>query len=315
MAILKGLGLRIAKIFGVEPKEEDETLEQKINKALAQERERIVITREDSDLFGWITKDNNPIHGSPDGTKEAAIKAGFKDTPIRGAHTASYAEQYVRRVVENMREFWGADIKIIGQHTSFKAPVYPGERILWQIESFKDAGDAIMLYATGNVKRTEENDLIKNVKVVDVTSRLGTNYKKSAEVEGAGRFSRTYSIEEDHISKFCKCVGVEVDGKVPDMLPAAFVPATLLALIEEKTNSMGGMNLYMDFDFASGAGAGGLQVDVFPPKRARSQKDEASGNTYYLYKFRALCRQGDKIVTYGELLCSTEHNIDFSGNP
>ena len=77
MSILKGIGEHIVSIFNVEPKPLEESLEEIINKALAEEKEKICPLREDIDEFSWVTKDNNPIHR----IQKRAKKLGFENIP------------------------------------------------------------------------------------------------------------------------------------------------------------------------------------------------------------------------------------------
>ncbi len=293
MSILEGISEEIASVFNVKPKPLKESLEERINKTLAEEREKIRPSREDIDEFSWVTKDNNPIHRIP----KRAKKLGFEDIPLMGAHIASYGEQYIERVVESIREYWGADIKIIGQDNSFKAPVYPGQKIFWQVAGHKRTDSEIRLEIIGTVNST---------KIIDITTRLGKEYKQMPQIAGP-IFSRRYTLEKEHIEAFYNCVGSKTNERVPKMMPAAFIPATLLSLLEEKTQTMEGTNLSINFDFLAEPREGRLQVDLFtiPTRKPRQQDDQ------YLYKFRAVCSQNTIPIIYGEILSSTKHLIEY----
>ncbi|HLF53889.1 MAG TPA: MaoC family dehydratase [Candidatus Nanoarchaeia archaeon] len=312
MAIFEGLWQAISSIWpGTDQKEATESLENKINKVLAEERDKIRPSREDIDVFSWITKDNNPIHR----LAKRAKKLGFDDTPIMGVHIAAYGEQFIEKAVEHMREFWGADIKIIGQHNTFKAPVYPGDRILWQITpSLRNIDEEIHLGITGTVK-----DKI----VIEISSRLGKAYKTMPQIAGPV-FSERHLLDADRLEAFYNCAGGKNNGKVSNMLPASYVPATLLKLLEQKTQTMEGTNLAMNFEFLREVEPGRLQVDIFPPRRARLMppRKDAGGNVIidpttnepvknYLYKFNAVVSQETKPVTYGEIICATNIQLGF----
>lgn len=312
MAIFEGLWQAISSLWpGTAPKEATESLENQINKALAEEREKIRPSREDIDEFSWITKDNNPIHRLP----KRAKKLGFDDTPVMGAHTAAYGEQFIERAVEHMRKFWGADIKITGQHSSFKAPVYPGERILWQITpSLENVNEEIRLGVTGTVK---------DKTVVEISSRLGKAYRIMPQIAGPV-FSEKYLLDADHLEAFYNCVGGKNNGRVPNMLPASYVPATLLKLLEQRTQTMEGANAAMNFEFLREVEPGRLQVDIFPPRRPRLMppRKDANDNVIldpktqepvknYLYRFNAVVSQETKPVTYGELICIVNSPLGF----
>ena len=212
-----------------------------------------------------------------------------------GAHISSYGEQYIEKVVESMREYWGADIKIIGQNNSFKFPVYPGQKIFWQVVGHKKADSEIRLEIIGTVN---------SIKITDITARLGKEYKQMPQIAGP-IFSQRYTLEKEHIEAFYNCIGSKTNEKVPKMLPAAFVPATLLALLEEKTQTMEGTNLLMNFDFLAEPQEGRLQVDLFPTRKPRQQ-----GNKY-LYKFKTVCSQNTTPIVYGEILSSIKHLIEY----
>ena len=263
---IAGLGALVALNFRVPERAVDESLEKQINNALAEEIERIKPSRQDIDTFSWITKDNNPIHR----LQHIAQKYGFSDVPLMGAHVAALGEQYIERVVQHMREYWGADIKIIGQKNKFRAPLHPEERVLWQVKGDKQKNGAIELEVSGAVKDKE---------VVTITSRLGNKYPIMPQIAGP-IYSKRFLLTPEHLEAFYKCVGGKGE-RVPNMLPAAFVPATLLTLLEDKTQTMEGMNLAMDFDFLSQTTPGHLQVDIFRPKRPF----EVKGN--FAYRFQA----------------------------
>ncbi len=310
MGILQGIGQAIGELLGINPQQEPEDLEDKINNILARERENIIPSRENIDTFSWVTKDNNPIHRLP---KRAKI-LGFEDIPLMGAHIAAYGEQFIERVVEKIRAHCGADLKIIGQDNGFKAPVYPGERILWQImPEFKRRDGEIQLAITGTVK---------DKRVIDITSRIGKSYCIMPQIAGP-IFSAKYLLDKDHLEEFYNCVGGTNNDQVPNMLPASYVPATLLTLLEQQTQTMEGMNLSMNYEFLREVEPGRLQVDIFPPRKPRAmQRKDEKGNsildpktdkpvTDYLYRFRTVVSQDTKPVTYGEILSSTTFEIKF----
>jgi len=289
--MLTGIGEQIGKIFSVEPKLIDESLETKINKTLSEEREKIRTSKEDIDDFSWVTGDNNPIHR----IQKRAKKLGFDDIPLMGAHVAAYGEQYVTSVIESIKEYWKADIKITGLDNSFKVPVYPGERILWQTIGYEKTASEIKLKTTGSVKEKI---------VVGITASLGREYQKMPQIAGP-IYSKKYLLEEEHLETFYNCVGGKSNGVVPKILIAAFVPATLLRLLEERTQTMEGTNLLMNFNFLSEASSGRLQVDIFPTREPKKYGKD------YLYKFKTVCSQNTKPIVYGEILSSTKQLIEF----
>lgn len=289
--MLTGIEEQIGKLFGVEPKPIDKSLETRINKTLSEEREKIRPSKEDIDDFSWVTGDNNPIHR----IQKRAKKLGFDDIPLMGAHVAAYGEQYITSVVESIIKYWEADIKITGLSNSFKAPVYPGERILWQTTGYEKTDSEIKLKTTGTVKERI---------VIDIKTHLGKEYQKMPQIAGP-IYSRRYLLEKEHLETFYNCVGGKSNGIVPKILIAAFVPATLLKLLEEKIQTMEGTNLLMNFDFLSEASSGRLQVDIFPSREPKKHGED------YLYRFKTVCSQKTKPIIYGEILSSTKHLIEF----
>ncbi len=299
--ILGGLGRGIGLLFSVEPKTEDELLEEKINKALAEEREKIITSKDGIELFSWITKDNNPIHRIPKIAKEL----GFMDIPLMGSHVAAYGEQFIEGVVQHMREYWGADIKIIGQDNKFVNPLYPGERMLWQVSAHKVVNEGIDLSVTGNVKEK---------RIVGITSHLGINYFSMPQIAGAV-YSRKYVLHESHLESFSDCVGGKNNGKVLNMLQSAFVPATLLRLLEEKTQTYEGINKSMNFRFISEAKPGRLQVDIFPPAEpeiVKIKNREGQRKEMFHYEFEAVVSQETKPLSYGKMNILSPRKVDFS---
>jgi acyl dehydratase len=290
-SILSGIGPAIGRLFEVEPKPINETLEDQINKALAEEREKIRPSREDIDNFSWITRDNNPIHRL---TKRAK-SLGFDDIPVMGAHIAAYGEQFILGVIERMKEYWGADIKTIGQENRFRNPLYPGERILWQVTGFKQKNENIELHVSGS---------LKDKNVITITPTLSREYPQMPQIAGP-IYSKRYLLEEEHLEEFYNCVGGKNKGLSPNMLPAAFVPATLLRLLENKTQTTEGTNFSMKYNFLSTLEPGTLQVDIFPPKKPKKREDQ------YIYRFKSAVSQNTRPVTYGEIVSSTPRLIDF----
>lgn len=324
--ILSGIGKVIGSIFGVEPKEEDLPLEERINKALAEEREKIRPSREDMDTFLWFTGDNNPAHR----LRKRAKELGFGDTPLAGAHVAAYGEQFIQRVVQDMREFWGADMKIVAQKNKFHEPVFPGDKILWQVIGYRVKENELELDVTGSIKGKE---------IIMVRPRLGRNYRMMPQLAGQ-IYSRRYLLHAEHLEEAYNSVGGKNDGQVSHMLASAFVPATLVRFLEDKTQTLEGTNLAMDFEFINEAKPGRLQVDIFPPREPRPQYrkvpklDEAgnpiineigkqplmetakdgAGNPIierYLYVFRAVTSQETRPVTFGEIKSAVPLNINF----
>ncbi|MEM4259592.1 MAG: hypothetical protein QXS38_02435 [Candidatus Pacearchaeota archaeon] len=238
-----------------------------------------------------------------------------------GAHIAAYGEQFIERVVEKMRQYWGADLKIIGQYNGFKAPVYPGERILWQVTpSFKKIDSKIEIDVTGTITR-EADKQEQTIKVIDITSKIGKEYSMMPQIAGP-IFSSKYLLDKDHLEEFYNCVGGTNNGRVPNMLPAAYVPATLLTLLEQKTQTMEGVNFSMNFEFLREAEPGRLQVDIFPPRepKQRQRKDkngapvlDSTGKPIidYIYKFQTVVSQETKPITYGIILSAITQEIKF----
>ncbi len=291
LAGLGTLGALVALTYKVKPRDADETLEAQINRTLSEEREQIRPSVADINTFSWITRDNNPIHR----LTKLAQQFGFADIPLMGAHTAAYGEQYIEGVVQKMRDFWGADIKIIGQETKFKNPLYPEERVLWKVTESKKNNGTIDIEVKGAVKDKE---------IVAITSRLGTEYPLMPQIAGP-IYSRRYLFEQSHLDAFYDCVGGKRSEKVPNMLPAAFVPATLLRLLEDKTRTMEGVNWSMDFNFIAQAVPGPLQVDIFAPRPPSIR------NSNSIYKFRTVVSQNSKPITYGEIISATPQKINF----
>lgn len=342
--ILEGLGRAISSLWPsginspeisqpVEHNTETVTLEDQfeneVNQALAAERENIKASREDMDNFSWVTGDNNPIHR----LQKRAVKMGFTDTPVMGAHIAAYAEQYVTGVVQRMSRFWGADIKVIGQEVTFKSPLYPGERTLWQVKGFEKKGDSIDVKVQGTAN---------NQPIVDVTTNLGTKYPIANGRVGP-TYSRRFLQERDHLEAFCNSVGAKFDEKVyHHMLNAAYVPATLLRLLEDRTGSTEGMITRMSFDFFEESKPGKLQVDIFPSGKSRPQYKEGpkiseNGNPVvdgdnnkpiiekildakgqpivegYIYRFKSAVsrRPSTDPIMYGEVTTFCPYKIEF----
>ncbi|MDO8459611.1 MAG: MaoC family dehydratase [Nanoarchaeota archaeon] len=300
---------RLVKPDGQETSEEK--LEDKINQVLAKEKEKIYPTTEDIERFGWVTGDNNPVHR----LKSRAKKMGFDNTPIMGAHMAAYGEQYIVGAVQTIREYVSSDLKIIGQKTKFTAPIYPQENMWWQVKGAQEKGDTRFdLSITGEVKGKPNRNT-----VVEITSRLGSAYPAMPQIAGP-LHSRKYLLELDHLEEFYNSVGGKYAGKVPHSLTAAFVPATLLQLLEERAHTMEGANLVMDFDFLNDSQLGLMQVDIFPPERPpreRKGKDPNTGEQKvegYIYQFRAVVSQKTKPILYGEIMSFTPKKIDLISN-
>ncbi len=308
--ILTGIGQLIGTLWDVEPKEAGESLEEKINNAIAGEREKIKPSKEDIEIFSWVTGDNNPIHR----IQKRARKMGFDDIPLMGAHIAAYGEQFILGVVEHMRKYWGADIKIIGQENRFQNALYPNERTLWQVSGYKKKDEEIELEVIGRVKDRE---------IIAITSRLGKTTHLMPQIAGP-IYSERYLVEKEHLDEFYNSVGGTNEGRFPNMLTAAFVPSTLLELLKRKTQTVEGKNVIMNFLFLNEAKPGKIQVDIFPTTKPepRERKDEKGNlitdkNTNepiidYMYRFRTVVSQDTKPITYGRIVSTAPYEIDLS---
>ena len=71
-----------------------------------------------------------------------------------------------------------------------------------------------------------------------------------------------------------------------------------------------GINLSMNYDFLADVKLGTLQVDIFPTRKPRQRKNE-NGEVSYIYKFKTLCSQETKPVTYGEIVCLSKNEINL----
>lgn len=281
----------------------DELVENEVNQALAGERENICPAREDMTAFGWVTGDNNPIHSMV----ERAKKLGFKDTPVMGMHIAAYGEQFSHGVIQRMRRYWGGEVKVIGQSTTIKSPLYPRERTLWQVTEYKKRDTGIDLKILGTSGEQT---------IAEVTTKIGREYALMPQIAGP-MYNRRFLLGEDHLESFYQAIGAKNDGTIPTMLPAAYVPATLLRLLEDRTGTIEGTIINMDFNSIRNAKLGRLQVDIFPTREPRElmktdtlTKERVSAG--FLYKFKAMVSQDTKPITYGEVTTVSPIKLDLA---
>ncbi|MBX4212298.1 MaoC family dehydratase [Candidatus Pacearchaeota archaeon] len=292
---LSGISNLAARLFRIAPRE-DENLEKQINETLAEERERIQPSSEDITSFGDMTEDHNPIHRD----KSLALKKKLLDTPVMGAHTAIYGAQFVNGVTERMKKFWGTDIKMVSQESRFPAPIYPGDKIRWQIVDYKEVeGNQIELDITGYKIRDEEKK-----EAVKITSRLGDNYALP-EIKGTPIYSQKYMMTEDLIRNLHQRTGGNPSDKPLHMFAVSFVPTTLTKLLLEKSNTLEGINGAMDYKFTGDIKPGELSVDVYRFKETRTR-----GGAFW-YRLDAHCRQGKDSIAYGEMLCTANQLVDL----
>lgn len=260
-------------------------------------------SREAMSRFGWITKDNNPIHKF---SEQAIEYGGFTDTPVMGAHLAAYGEQFTEKVIHDLnKETWGSKIKLIGQTTKFKDPVYPEEKLTWEVGRYnvknRNGQDIIDISINGSINR-EENSKI----AVSINARLGNEYGIMPQIAGPG-FWRKFAIQPKHLDVFYRCVGASPNSKIPQMFPGAFIPATLLELLETTTQSLEGVNREIDINFLNEPRMGSpVRVDMFQlleePKAIR-------GTDQKMYDIRFVCSQDTKPLSYGIATALTKHNL------
>ncbi|MBX4196235.1 hypothetical protein KW805_01465 [Candidatus Pacearchaeota archaeon] len=299
---LTGITEAAMRLFGIVLREDDRGLEQQINREWAEQREKITASSEDITSVGDMIKDYNPIHRS----KELAIKKNLLDTPLMGAHTAIYGAQFIQGVTDRMKKFWGADIQVVSQKSRFPSPIYPGDKIKWQIVNFKEIpGKNIDLAITGYRKRDNESK-----EAVNLTASLGNRYF-IPEIRGVPIYSQSYLITEELIRNLHQRTGGNSSEKPLAIFATSYVPTTLTNLLLEKANSLEGTNASMNFKFTGELQPGELTVDIY-----KFEKTRPRGGAYW-YNMDAHCRQGGKSVAYGTMLAIADQDVElpFSLNP
>lgn len=293
-----------------------ETLEEKITQIVTRvqspENQVVHPRKEDIMKFGIVSGDFNPIHLLP----ERAIKYGFKDTPFMGAHTASYAYHFGEMILRGLQEEdWGKNLKIIGQSTTFKTPVLPGDTLVWKVKergySFDRNNDRqdnplekVKISFTGSVKREEKDvDPTKPLaEALDVEIRLGEKYNVMPQIAGAEFWNRS-DIEPEEIPLYYECVGQTNKGIIPHIYAAAFIPPALLRLQKERTGRKEGANLAFDLDFLNEAKAGSIKVEIYPGKAPREMRDKLDKTKIlgYYHSLKVVCSQDTIPLNYGNV--------------
>jgi acyl dehydratase len=255
----------------------------------------------DVEMFGMVTLDNNPAHRD----REIARSLGFEDIPVMGAHTAAYGEQYGRSILAVLGSD-GNKVVLRGQENRFKAPFYLGDRLQWRLTGFKETDRGLDLNLEG---------MVNDKKIIATKLKLGRTFPEVLEIPDPTIYTKDFSLDLPWLKEFYACVGrkseaeVEPPKRIPSMLYASYVPSTLLELLKEVTGKREGTNLAMNFEFLQERKLDGVEtvyVDISQPRQPTEHK-----GTFH-YKFKALVREGNTPITYGEIRSTTPHEIDFS---
>jgi len=303
--VFGGITNLLRKITGSELTTEErlERLLEETASSVSKEREKIVTSRERIALFGATVEDYNAIHLIP----EKAKKKGLRDVPIIGTHIAAYAEQFAQTIIQHINQIDknALGVQIRGQTTTFRDFAYPDENILWQVSGYRETRGGINLDISGRT----------NGRVIAETSvKLGTSPFPTQETDTEKVFSRRYSLNQERFDDFYNCVGGKSNGDAAIILPALFIPSTLLALLRDRTLEIDGINRSMDLNYMAHPVVGKpIQIDIFPTKREpRKLPDPNTGRETYLYKIEAACTQEDRQIATGEIVCLTPHNLDIT---
>ncbi|HLC32075.1 MAG TPA: MaoC family dehydratase [Candidatus Nanoarchaeia archaeon] len=305
MRLFAGIGAWFKK-SPEEAEELEKSLEEKINKTLARDREKIVPTREQIGLFGRITGDSNPIHIDP----TIAQKYGFTDTPVMGAHIAAFGSEYINGVNNTLKEECKVDyLKLVEQRTRIPKAIYPGQPITWNVEKQRIRGsgeriEEIMLDISG---------VVNGEKAVGIEGKLNGGYA-SPEIPSLplSIIMKTYTLGQDELKILCDCIGAPYNEKmlIPQSFGFAYVPATLLELLQRETKTKEGINLVMESKTLGHIHPGSIQVDAF-----LKQKRESRGS--FIYTIETVIAQRDsngllvpKLV--GEIKCGTSYNLNLT---
>ncbi len=302
--LVKGITEAVARLIGsTTEKEKLEKLLEKSFDEISRERATIVTSREKIRLFGEVIEDYNAIHRLP----EKAMKIGLRDTPIMGSHTAAYAEQFAQRVVERINELGrNPRLMVIGQDITFSGFAYPDESILWNVIGYRDSKTSLNLQLLGTNINDEE--------IAKTQVKLGLKLPEKPEIPQDPIFTRTYRFDDERITDFYNCVGVRNPNGAPISLPGLFIPSTLLSLLREQTLEMTGINNSMNIDYLASPEKGiPVRIDIFPMKRdPRELHDPKNRRTAYLYRnLECLCSQNGKLVSRGEITCTTPYKLNL----
>jgi hypothetical protein len=308
--MLKGITAIVNKLTGRDLRPLDDGFESEIEELLAQQSESFTATRESFRQFGNLNKDFNPIHYDPEVAKSVSFKGKkLKDVIMMGAHTCSNGEQVARRIVKKLNEYWlrnddtNKDLLILGQNTKLGDPIYPDERISWEI-GYNESLQGAEITLTGN---------IEDRKVADISLLLGEEYPQMPQMACAILQKKEDKIREitpESTKSFYECVGGINGATIPHLYTASLSVGTMLAYLDAKTGAQEGMVQEMRFRFLRNPQHGEFQVDLHRPEKIPKRPFREQ----YIYTIPVVIGQmsNSRPVVYGEIRVISPVKIDFS---
>ena len=308
MSTLKGIGKFLGKLVERNLRPIDDEFDSELQTMLEEKSQKIKISREDNIRFANITGDTNPIHRD----LEAALAFNFggmkfTDTPIIGTYLAMIGEQFSYRIFRSLRDHWGEDgqdLKIIGQETKFKDPVYPDDDINWQVSGYNERSEYVDISLTGKVGKKV---------VVEVATKLGYLFGRMPPIAAPiiqPSKDKIMTIGPEEV----RALNEMTNGGPTDRIPLTLLPAlatrTMLAYKKQKTGDMVGLNRLMNFTFFDLPQTGEIQVDIYRPKRIAN----TTRSDFHRYILRAVCglTTDSKPLCYGEIKIMCPQELDFS---
>ncbi len=207
-----------------------------------------------------VVYDTNPIHLDEQAARAFPL-AKLETTPTYGTMIIAMGEQYIQEVLSEINLRLPAKIYCLRQRAKFQEPLYPGERLSWELDSV-NGSEGVELVTKGRTEGGKE--------IATLTASLGTERRVATTAELEAILSDfgyycDFPVTRKTVEDFYGCIGTLDLGEVRDSLPVALGIAALLNFSLKKTGKLDGIYRSMDVELLSPPSLGTYRIFLLPP--------------------------------------------------
>jgi len=249
--------------------------------------------REKFKIWGLeVVYDTHQIHLDEEAAKAFPL-ANLETTPAYGTMIIALGENYLQSILSEINLRAPAKVYCLSQRVKFEEPLYPGEKLIWEIDSV-NRDNGLGLVTRGKTEGGKE--------VAILTAAFGTERRAAtiAELEAVlSGFSSFYEfqITRKTASDFYECLNIPDLREVRDSYPAAFGISALLKLSMAKAGKLDGIYRSMDVDFFTRPLLGNYRIFLMPSSVKGNEKKGYVSQTQVI----GVHRESNRLVYSGKI--------------